>query len=110
VIVEVVGGTDEVPEVKVVDVDDLTGLHLALGEVTDEEADQALREAGLGRIENAETGFVPIDALRAAAEPQSSAPDWPQRWEGMVASAREKGWVGDDGASLQVHVESAAGA
>ena len=108
-IVEVVGGTDEVPQVKVVDVDDLARLHLALGEVTDEEADEALREAGLGRLQDADTGFVSIDALRAAAEPRSSAPDWAQRWEGMVATAREKGWVGDDGASLQVHVESAAG-
>jgi hypothetical protein len=110
VIVEVVGGTDEVPEVKVVGVDDLTRLHLALGEVTDEEADQALREAGLGRLQDAQTGFVAIDALHAVAAPQSSAPDWAQRWEGMVATARDKGWVSEDGASLQVHVESAAGA
>jgi hypothetical protein len=110
VIVEVVGGTDEVPKVKVVDVDDLARLHLALGEVTDEEADQALREAGLGRLQDADTGFVGIDALHAAAAAQSRAPDWAQRWERMIATAREKGWVGDDGASLQVHIESAAGA
>jgi len=110
VIVEVVGGTDEVPKVKVVDVDDLARLHLALGEVTDEEADQVLRAEGLGRLQDEQTGFLSIDALRAAAEPRSSAPDWARRWEGMVAMAREKGWVGDDGASLQVHVESAAGA
>ena len=32
-IVEVMGGTDEVPEVRVVDVDDLTRLHLAVGDV-----------------------------------------------------------------------------
>jgi hypothetical protein len=110
VIVEVVGGTDERPEVRVVDVDELNRLHLALGEVTDEEADQALRDAGLGRLQDAQTGFVDIEALHAAAAAQSSAPDWPTRWEGMVARARDKGWVGDDGASLQVHVESAAGA
>ena len=109
-IVEVVGGTDEVPKVKVVDVDDLARLHLALGEVTDEEADQALREAGLGRLQDADTGFVDIDALHAAASGQSSAPDWAQRWERMIAFARENGWVGDDGASLQAHIESAAGA
>ena len=109
-IVEVVGGAEERPEVRVVDVDELNRLHLALGEVTDEEADQALRDAGLGRLHDAETGFVDIEALRAAASAQSSAPDWGQRWEGMVAHARDKGWIGDDGASLQVHVESAAGA
>jgi hypothetical protein len=28
----------------------------------------------------------------------------------MIASARAKGWLSDDGASVQVHVESAAGA
>ena len=109
-IVEVIGGALERPEARVVDVDDLNRLHLALGEVTDEEASEALEQAGLGRLQDADTGFLDVAALRAAAEPQSRAPDWPQRWERMLAFAREKGWVGDDGASLQVHVESAAGA
>ena len=108
-IVEVVGGADELPEVRVAQVDDLSKLHLALGAVTDEEADQALRDAGLGRLEDAETGFVDVAALRAAAEPQAGAGDWAQQWEGMVAEAREKGRLSEDGDSLQVHVESAAG-
>jgi hypothetical protein len=110
VIVEVVSGTDEVPGVRVVDVDDLTKLHLALGAVTDEEADRVLRDAGLGRLQDAETGFLDVAALRAAAEPQADAADWAQQWDGMVAYAQRKGWLTDDGASLQVHVESAAGA
>ena len=109
-IVEVVGGTDEVPEVRVVDVDDLTTLHLALGAVTDEEADQALREAGLGRVQDADTGVLDVAALRAAAEPQAGTDDWAQRWDGMVERAGAAGWLADDGATLQVHVESAAGA
>ena len=107
-IVEVVGGADELPEVQVMDVDDLTSLHLALGAVTDEEADQALREAGLGRLEGAETGYLDARALRGAAEPRATAPDWGQRWDDMLDKAREKGWLAHDGASLQVHVESAA--
>ena len=107
-IVEVVGGADEVPEVRVAQVDDLKNLHLALGAVTDEEADQALREAGLGRLQDAETGFVDVAALRAAAEPRAGAADWAQQWDGMVRYAREKGWLSEDGESLQVHVESAA--
>ena len=109
-IVEVVGGADEVPEVRVVDVDDLTGLHLALGAVTDEEADEALREAGLGRLEDDQTGVLDVAALRAAAEPQAGTGDWAQRWDGMVERAGTAGWLADDGATLQVHVESAAGA
>ena len=109
-IVEVVSGTDERPGVQVVDVDDLTRLHLALGLVTDEEADRALRDAGLGRLQDADTGVLDVAALRAAAEPQAGTDDWAQRWDGMVERAGTAGWLADDGATLQVHVESAAGA
>jgi hypothetical protein len=110
VIVEVVGGADELPEVRVVDVDDLTTLQLALGAVTDEEADQALRDAGLGRVQDADTGVLDLAALRAAAEPQAGSDDWAQRWDDMVGQAREAGRLVDDDAGLQVRVESAAGA
>ena len=113
-IVEVVGGADERPEVRVVHVDDLTKLHLALGEVTDEEADEALRDAGLGRLEDDDSGVLDAAALRAAVESQDGSPagsgDWAQRWEGLLETARTGGWVVDDGAGLRVHVESAAGA
>jgi hypothetical protein len=80
VIVEVVTGADERPEVRVVDTDDLTALRLALGQVTDEEADDVLREAGLGRLEDAGTAWLDAGALRAAAEPDADVADWPQRW------------------------------
>jgi hypothetical protein len=110
VIVEVVGGTDEHPQARVVDVDNLTALHLALGEVTDEEAAEVLERAGLGRMQDADIAFLDAAALRAAAEPRATAPDWASRWDQMVAHARSKGWLSEDGASIQVHVESAAGA
>ena len=109
-IVEVVGGAEERPEVRVVDVDDLSRLHLALGEVTDDEADAALRDAGLGRLRDEETGLLDTAALRAAAGDLAAAQDWAEQFDAMVDAAREKGWVTDDGATLQVHVESAAGA
>jgi hypothetical protein len=110
VIVEVIGGADEHPQARVVDVDDLGRLHLALGEVTDEEAAEVLQSSGLGRLQDAETGFLDAAALRAAAEPRATAPDWAVRWDAMIAFARSKGWLSEDGASIQVHVESAAGA
>lgn len=109
-IVEVIGGADERPQARVVDIDELGRLHLALGEVTDEEAAEALEHSGLGRFKDADTAFLDAAALRAAAEPRASAPDWAVRWDAMVAKARSNGWLSDDGASLQVHVESAAGA
>ena len=109
-IVEVVGGADERPEVRVVDTDDLGRLHLALGQVTDEEADEALRDAGLGRLEDADTGHLDVAALRAAADPGAQPGDWAQRFDRMLETAREHGWLSDDGTTVQVHVESAAGA
>jgi hypothetical protein len=110
VIVEVVTGAEERPEARVVDIDNLSALHLALGEVTDEEAGEVLERAGLGRFTDSETAVLDVAALRAAAEPRATAPDWQARWAEMVALARTKGWLSEDGATLQVHVESAAGA
>jgi hypothetical protein len=109
-IVEVVGGAEEHPEVRVVDVDDMGRLHLALGEVTDEEATEVLERAGLGRIQDGDTALLDAAALRTTAEAKATVPDWADRWDAMVAGAREKGWLSEDGASLQVRVESAAGA
>jgi hypothetical protein len=110
VIVEVVGGTEERPEARVVDIDNLTALHLALGEVTDEEAAEVLERAGLGRMADGDVAYLDAAALRAAAEPRATAANWATRWDEMIAHARSKGWLSDDGASIQVRVESAAGA
>jgi hypothetical protein len=110
VIVEVVGGAEERPEARVVDVNNLTALHLALGEVTDEEAAEVLARAGLGRFQDSDTAFLDFAALHAAAEPRATAPDWQRQWDTMLTKARSNGWLSADGASLQVHVESAAGA
>jgi hypothetical protein len=48
-IVEVMTGTEERPEARVVHVDDLSSLHLALGQVTDDEATEVLERSGEGR-------------------------------------------------------------
>lgn len=109
-IVEVVGGAEEHPEARVVDVDNLTSLHLALGEVTDEEAAEVLGRAGLGRFQDGDIAFLDTAALRAAAESRAKGPDWPARWDAMIVQARSQGRLTDDGASLRVRVESAAGA
>ena len=71
-IVEIVGGAEERPEARVVDVDNLTALHLAIGEVTDEEAGEVLQRAGLGRMQDADVAFLDAAALRAAAEPRAT--------------------------------------
>lgn len=109
-IVEVVGGAGAAPDVRVADVDDLAHLHLAVGALTHEEIDGALREAGLGRLADASTAWLDIAALKAAAGARSTVVGWPGLFDGMVATARDQGWLGDDGATLRAHVQSAAGA
>ena len=109
-IVEVIGGADERPEARVVDVDDLSRVRLALGEVTDEEAAEALERAGFGRLRDEGTAFLDVAAVRAAAEPRASGTGWSGEWDRMIAAARSDGRLTADGAGLEVPVESAAGA
>ncbi len=107
-IVEVITGADERPEARVVDVDDRGRLHQARGAVTDEEAAEALEHAGLGRLQDGETALLDVAALHAAAEPRAAGSGWQSQWDEMMAKARSQGWLSEDGASLQVPIESAA--
>ena len=107
-IVEVVGGARSAPEVRVSDVDDLQHLQVAIGALTTEEVDQALQDAGMGRLADEDTALLDVAALRAAAGALTSAGGWEQGFDGMVQQARDKGWVTDDGATLKAHLESAA--
>jgi hypothetical protein len=107
-IVEVIGGVDERPEARVVDVDDLSRVRLALGEVTDEEAAEALEHSGLGRLQDGETALLDVAALHAAAEPRAGGSGWQSQWDELITKARSQGWLSEDGATLQVHIESAA--
>ena len=109
-IVEVVTGTDERPEARVVDIDDLSRVVLALGQVTDEEAAEVLERSGLGRMQDAGAAQLDAAALRAAAEPRATAADWTAQWDAMVHRARDEGRLSGDGATIRVDVESAAGA
>src|SRR4051812_50230235 len=97
-IVEVVGGADEVPEVRVEDVDDLTRLHLAVGAVTDEEGDAALRTGGLGRLVGGDTRPLDGAAPRAGAETPASAPTRAPGFPGLLGPPEGKGWAAGDGA------------
>jgi hypothetical protein len=104
-IVEVVGGADQRPEVRVVEVDELSRVVLALGEVTDAEADEALRAAGLGRLEGADSALLEVATLRAAAEAHAPAGDWASRWDAFVGADPDAA----AGGPLRVSVQSAAG-
>ena len=98
-IVRVTGGADAMVE----EPDVLTRFHVET-DVTDPGAlSQALAE--LGTVED-DHAWISIDALRRAVEGQVSA-DWAEKFDGMCAYARSKGWVDDAGTSLRAHIERA---
>ena len=109
-IVEVVTGAEERPEARVVEIDDLSRLFLALGQVTDDEAAEVLQRSGLGRMHDSGTAQLDAAALRAAAEPRATVGDWADQWDAMVARARSEGRLSEDGAAITVQVQPAAGA
>ena len=93
------------------DIDDLGRLHLVLGEVTDEEPAEALERPGWGLVPR--LGARLISTPRRCGPPPNRArplPTGPPWGDVMVAKARVHEGPSADGANLQVHVESAAGA
>ncbi|OLT11876.1 hypothetical protein BJF78_25890 [Pseudonocardia sp. CNS-139] len=90
--------------VAVQDADDLGRLHLR----TDLDADglrAALLKTGTGALVDADNALLDVAVLRSRAALLTDAPDWADRWAGMLAYAERKGWLSADGRSVQVHVE-----
>jgi hypothetical protein len=86
------------------DADDCGRLHLQ----TDLDADgvrTALKTTGTGELIDADTAWLDLGVLRSRAQILVTAPDWAQRWADMTAYAERKGWLSEDGRSVQVHIE-----
>lgn len=92
----------------VTDADDCTRLHVATGLATIQETGAALRDAGIGRIDDDGThALIDLGRLRALAGAAATRPDWGARWDAMVAYATGKGWVSADGRCVRAHIETA---
>lgn len=65
----------------------------------------ALTDAGAGRIAD-DAALVSIDAVRRMAAGRVG-PAWDDDFAAMVRFAETKGWLADDGASIQAHIERA---
>jgi hypothetical protein len=80
--------------------EDCTRFHVAV--VGD--ADGALAAAGAGRFEDRDTAFVSVDAVRGMAAGRVGA-GWAGDFAAMLRFAESKGWLADDGTTIQAHVE-----
>ena len=109
-IVEVVTGAEERPEARVVDVDDLAGCTWRWARSPTRRPPRCCERAGLGRFQDAEHR---VPGRRRAARRRRAAGHGAglERAVGRDdRQARSQGWLSADGATLQVQVESAAGA
>jgi hypothetical protein len=82
------------------DPDDLKRFHV---EVDPAVADPAAALSGWARLEG-DHAWVAVQAVRRAAAGRVGA-RWDADFAGMLEYARAKGWLSEDGASIQAHVE-----
>jgi hypothetical protein len=68
--------------------------------VTDEQAGEALRVAGLGSVDE-DSAWLIADALRAAGDGSSG---WTADFYGMLAYAKTRGWTNEDGSQVRAHI------
>lgn len=87
------------------DIDGVTGFHVAVagGDVTDDRLAAVL--APHGRLDG-DHAWIEVDAVVALAG--DAADDrWREAFDGMVAYAREKGFMDDSGTAIRAHLEPA---
>ncbi len=82
------------------DAHNLRQLRAELRGVSDAQADEALREAGLGTLEGGHAWLV-ADALRVAGDGSSG---WTADFYGMLAYAKTRGWMSADGSRVRAHI------
>jgi hypothetical protein len=82
------------------DAQNLKQLHAELRGVSDDAAAEALRTAGLGRIDGDEA-WLNADALKEAGDGSSG---WTVDFYAMLAYAKTRGWTSDDESQVRAHI------
>ncbi|MCW2716639.1 hypothetical protein [Pseudonocardia sp.] len=90
------------------DADDCGRLHLET-DLDEARLRTALATTGTGELVDADTVHLDLGVLRSRAALLATTPDWAEQWTAMTAYAERKGWLSDDGRSVQVHVERRSG-
>ena len=82
------------------DAQNLKQLHAELRGVDDNAAAEALRTAGLGRIDG-DYAWLDADALKEAGDGSSG---WTVDFYAMLAYAKTRGWMNDDESQVRAHI------
>jgi hypothetical protein len=96
------------PVVSLEEPDDTKQFHVTVVGATDPQSSWglvfgALVDAAAGRLEGDEA-FITVDAVRRMARDRVG-PAWHDEFTAMLAYARTKGWLDDNGNAIQAHVE-----
>jgi hypothetical protein len=82
------------------DAGNLRQLHAEFRSVDDTAAGEALRVAGLGRLDGDDV-WLDAEALKAAGDGTSG---WTVGFYAMLAYAKTRGWTSDDESQVRAHV------
>jgi hypothetical protein len=91
----------------VTDADDCGRLHLET-DLDGAALRTALTITGTGDLVDADTAHLDLAVLRSRAALIATAPDWAERWSAMTGYAQGRGWLSEDGRTVEVHVERSA--
>lgn len=86
--------------VTIVDPDVLTALAVRLSGVTCTDADAALRNIGLGTVDQ-DHAWLDVEALRDGCGVQDEK--WCTDFDAMIGFARDRGWVSADATCVRAH-------
>jgi hypothetical protein len=96
------------PVVTLEEPDNTKGFHLSIVNGTTRDADWglvfgAMVDAAAGRLEG-DDAYITVDAVRRMAK--NRVPEgWNADFEAMLAYAKTKGWLDDQGIAIKAHIE-----
>ena len=92
------------PTISLVEPDDCQHFHVAIRGLSQDAAEQALVDQGIGQFSDSDTAWIKISAIRKLAQGRVQ-PDWPQRFSDMLQYAERKGWLSEDRERVSGHCE-----
>lgn len=100
----VLSSSKRAPIARLEEPDDCTRFHLALENLSEEDARQVLEGEGIGELTDHDTAWISISALCRLAQGRVQ-PDWHHRFRGMLHYAERKGWLRSDRTAVRGHCE-----
>lgn len=96
--------TGDAPHIALADPDDCGRFHVTAAGGDAAALDVALMKARVGRVVASGDALIETSAVVELAQGRVGA-DWSEKFDGMLAYAKSKGWPDETGSAIQAHVE-----